>query len=60
MNDLFNQEIVITIINQFADLPYEDNYVFCCAIEHHINQVLKLNIDYRKIHKLVSEYLSGE
>lgn len=59
-DDSSDNDIILDVINQLADIAHDDNYSFCYIIEQHINKTLKLNIDYKKIHHIVSEYLSGD
>jgi len=60
MDDTLERDIILSVIGRFADKMYEEDYTFAWEVERHINGTLKLNINYKKIHKLVSEYLSGD
>jgi hypothetical protein len=60
MDEILERDIILSIIDHFADGVYDENYTFCWEVERHINGTLKLNIDYRKVHKMVSEFLSGD
>jgi hypothetical protein len=60
MDEILERDIIISIIRSFSDKPYAEDYTFAWEVERHINGTLKLNIDYRKVHRMVSEFLSGD